>query len=285
MRKFWLITFCICSLLTTTIAQENIEARVKKITQEIQAESISYSNAKFLFEQWRQNSFAHISKEELNIIYKLCVDNVKKFPFVKYYALSKERRENLSPQTQKILKNKNFCLLLLTMGYCQKNTFAINYAYSIRDTALYKYFMDQVQICRRHHQKIQDKKLFTKDSRKKFNLLLKMLADDDCHKNYYKQLKMLKLTADEHFMRQLKDHPDYKKQILERCRQLIRRSRGKKHENFRLEVLSALYCELSSEREQLNWYIRLQRLNNISKSERQVIKKRIDDLKQKLNLH
>ena len=286
MKKFLFSIFLICTLTLNVFAENKfLDSKIEEVTAQVKSQSISATNAKFMFEQWQKNAFADIASEKLNIIYKLCVDNVKKFKFVKYFGLSKERRTKLSPQTQKILKNKSFCLLLLCMGYCQKNAFAINYAASIKNTALEKYFMDQVKIFQIKHEKRQATQLFSRDSRNKYNLLLKILNDKDGLENYYKNFKIITLTEDEEFIAQLKSQKEYKNKILKKCRQLTKKLRKKRHEKLRTETLSDLYSALASDRELLDWYLLLQKSTNISKSERETIKKRIDILKQKLNLH
>ena len=286
MKKFLFSIFLIFTLTLNVFAENKfLDSKIEEVTAQVKSQSISATNAKFMFEQWQKNAFADIASEKLNIIYKLCVDNVKKFKFVKYFGLSKERRTKLSPQTQKILKNKSFCLLLLCMGYCQKNAFAINYAASIKNTALEKYFMDQVKIFQIKHEKRQATQLFSRDSRNKYNLLLKILNDKDGLENYYKNFKIITLTEDEEFIAQLKSQKEYKNKILKKCRQLTKKLRKKRHEKLRTETLSDLYSALASDRELLDWYLLLQKSTNISKSERETIKKRIDILKQKLNLH
>ncbi len=258
------------------------QQNIKDVTTLIKDGKATQKTVDYILNEWQKNAFTDLSKEDLNIIYTICAKNVKDFHFEKYLAMKKIRREKLSPQKLRILKNKNLCLALLAMGYCQKNIASLNYAQTIKKAPFYGHFMELVANFKTHHNKAKETKIFTKDSKNKLELLEKILQDKNCFTNYYKKLKIMKLTADDVFIKQLNDNPQYKKQIIALSNSLIPEMKGKKHQEFRIEILSKLYCKLASPQEQLNWYITLLKSKNISKPERALITQRIQTLQQQI---
>ncbi len=258
------------------------QQNIKDITKLIQNEKTTKKTVDFILKEWQKNAFSDLSKEDLNIIYTICARNVKDFHFEKYLAMEKIRREKLSPQKLRILKNKNLCLSLLAMGYCQKNIAALNYAQTIKKAPFYGHFMQQVANFKTHHNKAKEKKVFTKDSKNKLDILEKILQNKNCFTNYYQKLTIIKLTADDDFMKQLNDNPQEKKQIITLSNALISQIKGKKHQEFRIEILSKLYDKLTTPQEQLNWYITLLNARNISKPEKALIAKRIKTIQQQI---
>ncbi|UDQ97231.1 hypothetical protein AAEX28_09310 [Lentisphaerota bacterium WC36G] len=279
---FVAVLWLFCSINITAKNTDSSKDPIDIIIKELTNENISRQSTSFILQEWQENGFKKINKNKLNIICKIAAQNAKNFPYEKYFVLSKAQRAKLSPKTKTKVRNKSMSLFLLAIGYTYKDTAAIAYEISIRQRPFHGDFLSQINACKKHLRRLSEVQLFTRASRIKLNVLIKMLESKNCHEKLDEKISIISSTEDKVFMKQLKNHQLHKNRVIRLCKRVIKQAQKQEYQEFRLEIISKLHNKLATKHEQLKWYIALLQNESISNEERNIIRKRISLIQEQL---